>query len=48
LRFSHKIKKIFSTEIIIVLVPHIFYGLDALPVAQPTVPKHWRQLVHSD
>jgi len=22
--------------------PHVFYGLDALPVAQPTVSKHWR------
>jgi len=22
--------------------PHIFYGLDALPAAQPTVSKHWR------
>jgi len=21
--------------------PHIFYGLDALPAAQPTVSKHW-------
>jgi len=24
--------------------PHIFYRLDALPAAQPTVSKHWRQL----
>jgi len=23
--------------------PHIFYGPDALPAAQPTVSKHWRQ-----
>jgi len=23
--------------------PHIFYRPDALPAAQPTVPKHWRQ-----
>ena len=28
--------------------PHIFYGPDSLPAAQPTVPKHWRQLAHSD
>jgi len=28
--------------------PHIFYGPDALPAAQPTVSKHWRQLAHSD
>ena len=27
--------------------PH-FYRPDALPAAQPTVSKHWRQLVHSD
>ena len=26
----------------------IFYRPDALPAAQPTVSKHWRQLVHSD
>jgi len=27
--------------------PHIFYGLDALPAAQPTVSKHWRDsLLH--
>jgi len=26
----------------------IFYRLDALPVAQTTVSKHWRQLAHSD
>jgi len=26
----------------------IFYGLDALPVAQPAVSKHWRQLAHLD
>jgi len=25
-----------------------FYSPDALPAAQPTVSKHWRQLVHSD
>jgi len=25
---------------------HIFYRPDALPAAQPTAPKHWRQLVH--
>ena len=25
------------------LSPHIFYRPDALPVAQPTVSKHWRQ-----
>jgi len=24
--------------------PHIFYRLDALPAAQPTASKHWRQL----
>jgi len=28
--------------------PIFFYGPDALPAAQPTVSKHWRQLVHSD
>jgi len=28
--------------------PFIFYRLDALPVAQPTVAKHSRQLAHSD
>jgi len=28
--------------------PHSFYMPDALPAAQPTVSKHWRQLVHSD
>ena len=28
--------------------PHTFYRLDALPAAQPTVSKHWRQLAHSD
>ena len=27
--------------------PHIFYRPDALPAAQPTVSKHWRQLAHS-
>jgi len=27
--------------------PH-FYRPDALPATQPTVSKHWRQLVHSD
>jgi len=27
--------------------PHIFYGLDSLPAAQPTVSKYWRQLAHS-
>jgi len=26
--------------------PHIFYGPDALPAAQPTVSKHWGQLAH--
>ena len=26
----------------------IFYRPDALPAAQPTVSKHWRQLAHSD
>jgi len=25
--------------------PHIFYRLDALPAAQPTVSKHWRHVV---
>jgi len=29
-------------------LPHIFYGPDALPAAQSTVSKHWRQLAHSD
>jgi len=24
-------------------IPHIFYRMDALPAAQPTVSKHWRQ-----
>jgi len=28
--------------------PAFFYRPDALPAAQPTVSKHWRQLVHSD
>jgi len=28
--------------------PHTFYRPDALPAAQPTVPKHQRQLAHSD
>jgi len=28
--------------------PHIFYTPDALPAAQPTASKHWRQLAHSD
>ena len=28
--------------------PPIFYRPDALPAAQPTLSKHWRQLVHSD
>jgi len=28
--------------------PDIFYGPDALPAAQPTASKHWRQLAHSD
>jgi len=28
--------------------PPIFYRPDALPAAQPTVSKHWRQLAHSD
>jgi len=28
--------------------PHIFYRPDALPAAQPTASKHWRQLAHSD
>jgi len=28
--------------------PIFFYGADALPATQPTVSKHWRQLVHSD
>jgi len=27
---------------------HLFYRPDALPVAEPTVSTHWRQLVHSD
>jgi len=27
---------------------HIFNRPDALPAAQPTVSKHWRQLTHSD
>jgi len=27
--------------------PPFFYRPDALPAAQPTVSKHWRQLVHS-
>jgi len=26
----------------------IFYRPDAIPATQPTVPKHWRQLAHSD
>jgi len=26
--------------------PHIFYRPDALPAAQPTASKHWRQLAH--
>jgi len=28
--------------------PHFFYRPDALPAAQSTVSKHWRQLVHLD
>ena len=28
--------------------PPYFYGPDALPAAQPTVSKPWRQLAHSD
>jgi len=28
--------------------PPIFYRPDALPAAQPTVSKHWRQLAHLD
>jgi len=28
--------------------PPNFYRPDALPAAQPTVSKHWRQLEHSD
>jgi len=28
--------------------PLIFYRLDALSAAQPTVSKQWRQLAHSD
>jgi len=28
--------------------PHIFYRPDAIPAAQPTVSKHWRQLAQSD
>jgi len=28
--------------------PHIFYRPDALPAAQPTASKHWRQLAYSD
>jgi len=28
--------------------PPFFYRLDALPAAQPTVSKHWRQLAHLD
>ena len=28
--------------------PPIFYRPDALPAAQPTVSKHWRQLAHSN
>ena len=28
--------------------PHIFYRPDALPAAQSTLWKHWRQLAHSD
>jgi len=24
----------------------LFYGLDALPVAQPTVSKHWREMLY--
>ena len=27
--------------------PQIFYRPDALPAAQPTMSKHWRQLAHS-
>jgi len=29
-------------------LPVFFNGPDARPAAQPTVSKHWRQLVHSD
>jgi len=28
--------------------PSHFYRPDALPAAQPTVSKHWKQLAHSD
>jgi len=28
--------------------PPYFYRLDALPAAQPTASKHWRQLAHSN
>ena len=28
--------------------PHIFYGPVALPAAQTTVSKHWRQVAHSE
>ena len=28
--------------------PHIFYRPDALPAAQPTASKHWRQLVNGE
>jgi len=28
--------------------PHIFYRPAALPAAQPTASKHWRQLAHLD
>jgi len=27
---------------------HLFFRPDALPAAQPTMSKHWRQVVHSD
>ena len=28
--------------------PHVFYRPDALPAAQPTMSKHWRQSKHSE
>jgi len=36
----------FSYQYHTTLPPSIFYRPDALPAAQPTVSKHWRQLAH--
>ena len=30
------------------IIPHVLYRPDALPAAQPTVSKHWRQILHDD